>query len=254
MTNDKFSYQNLRVYEDMIRSFSLAEEVASNWSSVHAITDHFSRASEGALVCLAEACRTRQDAARNEASGYSLGSILECAACFDIAECKSLCHREESLQVKKSLCSVFKQLHALRKSWQTKGVWEMREDKLEYGDNCIFYHEQLNAYQLSLEVVRSIDALRLLDRLPRPGFRGIDEAVTSIVLNIAEGNGRFAHLDHSRFLQIANRSNTKLAARLEMYALRGAINSEDAITLNRLLVRIDQMTAKLADAWRTHEA
>jgi len=129
----------------------------------------------------------------------------------------------------------------------------MREDNLEYGDSYVFNHEKLDAYRLGLEVVRRIDALRLLDRLPRPGFRRIDEAVTSIVLNIAEGNGRFAHLDHSRFLQIANRSNTKLAARLEMCALRGTINQEEAITLNRLLVRIDQMTAKLADAWQHHE-
>ena len=253
MTTDKFSYQNLRVYEDMIRSFSLAEDMASNWGSVHAISDHFNRASEGALVCLAEACRTRHDAARNEASDYSLGSILECAACFDIAECKSLCKREDSLQVKRALCSVFRQLHALRRSWQAKAVWEMREDKLEYADSYIFNHERLDAYQLSLEVVRRIDALRLLDGLPRPGFRRIDEAATSIVLNIAEGNGRFAHLDHGRFIQIANRSNTKLAARLEMCALRGAINQEEAITLNRLFVRIDQMTAKLADAWKNHE-
>jgi len=250
MTKDKFSYQNLRVYEDMIRSFSLAENAASNWGSIHAIADHFDRASEGALVCLAEACRTRQDAARNEAAGYSMGSILECAACFDIAECKSLCNQEESLQVKKALCSVFRQLHALRRSWQAKVGREIREDKLDYGDSHIFNHEQLETHQLGLEVVRRIDALRLLDRLPRPGYRRIDEAATSIVLNIAEGNGRFAHLDHDRFLQIANRSNTKLAARLEMCALRGAIDHEEATTLNRLLVRIDQLTAKLEDAWK----
>jgi four helix bundle protein len=250
MVKDRFSYQDLRVYEDMIRSFSLAESIASRWDSVHAIVDHFVRASEGALVCLAEACRTRQDAARHEAAGYSLGSVLECAACFDIAGCKSLCNGEETLEVKSALCSVFRQLHALRSSWQAQGVWEMREDSLEYDDSYIFNHERLKAYQLGLEVVRQIDALRFLDRLPRADFRRIDEAATSIVLNIAEGNGRFTHLDHGRFLQMANRSNTKLAARLEMCALRGAINREQAIGLNRLLVRIDQMTARLAEAWR----
>jgi four helix bundle protein len=164
MVKDRFSYQDLRVYEDMIRSFSLAESIASGWDSVHAIIDHFVRASEGALVCLAEACRTRQDAARHE--------------------------------------------------------------------------------------VRQIDVLRLLDHLPRAGFRRIDEAATSIVLNIAEGNGRFAHLDHGRVLQMANRSNTKLAARLEMCALRGAVNREQATELNRLLIRIDQMTARLAEIWQ----
>ena len=183
----------------MIRSFSLAESIASGWDSVHAITDHFVRASD---------------------------------------------------EVKRALCSVFRQLHALRSSWQAQGVWEMREDSFEYGDNYVFNHERLKAYQLGLEVVRQIDVLRLLDHLPRAGFRRIDEAATSIVLNIAEGNGRFAHLDHGRFLQMANRSNTKLAARLEMCALRGAVNREQATELNRLLVRIDQMTARLAEIWQ----
>jgi len=218
MAEDRFSYQRLRVYDDMIRSISLAEDVACNWDRVHAIADHFGRASEGALVCLAEACRTRQAAARNEAVGYSLGSVLECAGCFDIASCKSLCSQEESNHVKQSL-----------------------------------NHERLDAYQLSLQVIRSIASFRFLDRLPRSDFRRIDEAATSIVLNIAEGNGRFAHLDHGRFLDIANRSNTRLAARLEICAIRSGIDQDEATELTRLLVRIDQMTAKLAGVWRNQE-
>lgn len=47
MTKGKFSYQNLHVYEDMIRSISSAENLVSSWNSIHAITDHFNRASEG---------------------------------------------------------------------------------------------------------------------------------------------------------------------------------------------------------------
>jgi len=38
-----------------------------------------------------------------------------------------------------------------------------------------------------------------------------------------------------------------------MCALRGAIDQEEAITLDRLFVRIDQMTVKLADAWKNDE-
>ena len=118
MTKDKFSYQNLRVYEDMIRSFSLAEDAASNWGSIHAIADHFDRASEGALVCLAEACRTRQDAARNESVGYSMGSILECAACFDIAECKSLCNHEEAITLNRLLVRIDQLRAKLADAWK----------------------------------------------------------------------------------------------------------------------------------------
>ena len=217
MTKDKFSYQNLRVYEDMIRAISLGEEIASGWDSVHAIADHFARASEGALLCLAESSRKRQIPARMEAAGHSLGSILECAACFDISTCKSLISQGKCNEVKKMLSSVFR---------------------------------QLKTYQLALQVNHHIASWQFVDRLPRSDFRRIDEAATSIVLNIAEGNGRFAHLEHGRFLDIANQATTKAAARLEISAIRGGISLDEADKLVRLLVEIDKMTAKLACVWK----
>jgi len=69
----------------MIRAISIGEEVASGWDSVYAIVDHFARASEGALLCLAESSRKRQVPARMAAAGHSLGSILECAARLEIS-------------------------------------------------------------------------------------------------------------------------------------------------------------------------
>ena len=47
---------------------------------------------------------------------------------------------------------------------------------------------------------------------PRPATAG----VTSILLNIAEGNGRYAELDHRRFLDIAEGSAVKVAAYLDL--------------------------------------
>jgi four helix bundle protein len=247
---ERFSYQNLRVYEDMIRAISLGEEITSGWDSVHAITDHFARASEGALLCFAESSRKRQTPARTEAAGHSLGLILECAACFDISVCKSLVRQKKCNEVKKMLSSVFRQLYALRRSWQAEGELELRESPMEYGDNHVFHHERLKTYQLALQVNHHIASWRFVDRLPRSDFRRIDEAATSIVLNIAEGNGRFAHLDHSRFLDIANQATTKAAARLEISAIRGEVTLDKADKLVCLLVEIDKMTAKLASVWK----
>ncbi len=253
MTKERFSYQNLRVYEDMIRAISLGEVMASGWDPVHAIGDHFARASEGALVCLAEASRNRHIPARMEAAGHSLGSILECAACFDISACKSLVSQDKCNEVKGMFSSVFRQLYALRRSWQTEKAPELREEAPEYGDAPMFHHERLKVYQLALRVNHHIAAWQFVDRLPRSDFRRIDEAATGIVLNIAEGNGRFAHLDHSRFLDIANQATTKVAARLEISAIRGGVKLEEASTLVGLLVEIDRMTAKLASVWRAEE-
>jgi four helix bundle protein len=252
-TDDKFSYQKLRVYEEMIRAISLAEEAASGWDSVHAIADHFSRASEGALVCLAEACQKRQVPARTEAANHSLGSILECAACFDVSVCKSLVSQATCHEVKAAFSSVFRQLYALRGSWLDRDVLKLKEDTPEYGAPHAFHHERLEVYQLALRVNQHIASWQYLARLTRPEFRRVDEAATSIVLNIAEGNGRLSHLDHSRFLDIANQSGTKLAARLEISSIRGSIDPGEVRKLVHLLVQIDKMTAKLARVWRGGE-
>ena len=69
------------------------------------------------------------------------------------------------------------------------------------------------------------------------------------MLNIAEGNGRFAHLDHQRFLEIANRATTKLAARLELGALRGDFELAEKDDIKAVVVRVDAMTAALARRW-----
>jgi four helix bundle protein len=56
---------------------------------------------------------------------------------------------------------------------------------------------------------------RVAEELSNRLFRQIDEAGTSVVLNIAEGNGRYAELDHHRFLQIAQSAAVKGAVFLE---------------------------------------
>ena len=53
----------------------------------------------------------------------------------------------------------------------------------------------------------------LRDRL----CREVDKAATSVVLNVAEGNGRYSELDHRRFLEIAANSAVKATAYLDLY-------------------------------------
>jgi len=244
---NKFSFQNLRVYNDLTRFIASSEEVVSDWDKAHAIVDHFQRASEGAIVCLAEACRHQRLPAKQHAIDCSAGSILECAACFDIARIKGLCRDAEATAVKNQLGSVFRQLVALRHSWEKL---EIQEEESGYEVTYVFNHERLEVYQLSLQVNEKLVVMHILERLPRGDFRRLDEPAASLLLNIAEGNGRFAHYDHSRFLEIANQATTRLAARLDVCALRDKIEKEAADGVVGLLVSIDRMTAKLAEVWR----
>jgi four helix bundle protein len=244
---NRFSFQKLRVYNDLTHFIAFSEGHVSMWDKAHAIVDHFYRASEGSVVCLAEACRNHKLGAKQQAVDYSAGSILECAACVDIAQAKNLCQSSVGNAMKQRLDIIFRQLIALRHSWERS---EIREDSPEYGASPVFNHEHLDVYQLAINVHEKLTAMRIFEGLSRSDFRRLDEPATSLTLNIAEGNGRFAHLDHRRFLEIANLSTTKLAARLEVCALRGTVDKKDTDEIVETLVSIDRMTAKLATVWR----
>jgi four helix bundle protein len=68
--------------------------------------------------------------------------------------------------------------------------------------------EDLACYQLALEVLR--EAYRVIGRLPSEERYNLSDqlrrAATSIVLNIAEGYGRYLYLDSLRFFYTARRS------------------------------------------------
>ena len=64
----------------------------------------------------------------------------------------------------------------------------------------MFDHEKLDAYRLSIEFVAQVDRfLEELSRAPRTSaMKHLDEAATSVALNIAEGNGKRSIPDRVR--------------------------------------------------------
>jgi four helix bundle protein len=79
-----------------------------------------------------------------------------------------------------------------------------------------FDHERLHVYQRSLEVLDVCD--RVIAALPRGRAHlkdQLDRAVTSIVLNVAEGAGEFSVAEKQRFYRMARRSATESAAILQ---------------------------------------
>ena len=71
--------------------------------------------------------------------------------------------------------------------------------------------------------------------------RQIDEAGTCVVLNIAEGNGRFSTLDHHRFLQIADRASVKAVVYLDLALEKGLVDAAGASTGKERLRRVSAM-------------
>ena len=156
-----------------------------------------------------------------KALDYALGSTLECAACLDIASIKGCLSHQSSLTEKRRFLEITRMLVGLRKAWLQS---VMREEP----NPCpaepstprfevLFHHESLDVYQLGLDFMRWFVSLpgarELSDRL----CREIDKSATSVVLNVAEGNGRYSQLDHRRFLEIAAASAVKAAAYLDLY-------------------------------------
>jgi four helix bundle protein len=82
--------------------------------------------------------------------------------------------------------------------------------------NVRFDHEKPNAYQASLKFVSW--ATELTSRVEGKAAvkDQLDRASTSIPLNIAEGNGKFAVKDRCRFLDFARGSALECAACLDV--------------------------------------
>jgi four helix bundle protein len=91
-----------------------------------------------------------------------------------------------------------------------------------------FHHESLNAYQAALTFMRWFVDCSGTDALSRREFRQIDEAGTRMVLNIAEGNGRYAELDHRRFIQIAQTGAVKAAVYVDLSTKAGLLKEHEA--------------------------
>ena len=100
-------------------------------------------------------------------------------------------------------------------------------------NNPYFLHESLVVYQRSLQVHDAFDELWGHERTRCRYARRIDEASTSLTVNIAEGNGRFSAMDHSHFVSIAEDAGTKLAAYLDLVEAASVFDADTAKLLLR---------------------
>jgi four helix bundle protein len=81
---------------------------------------------------------------------------------------------------------------------------------------CWFNHEKLEVYQEAIGFIAWLSAI--LEGAVRLGDvkDQLDRASTSIPLNLAEGNGKFASKDRCRFFDIAHGSALECAAALDV--------------------------------------
>ena len=111
-----------------------------------------------------------------------------------------------------------------------------------------FAHENLDVYKLALDFLVFAD--ELVERLPR-GRGHLADQLGRVVLNLAEGAGKFSKPDKRRYYLSAAGSATECAAILDV-CLRLKLTVSDAHSVGKsMLERIAAMLVKLAKAQET---
>jgi len=260
------NHEKLKVYQRALTFNAKVCEWTSGWDKRHAIGDQLDRAAGSIIenVAMSSASISRMKVICVE---YAIGSTLECAACLDLSRIKGLLDADTVQSGKYEVLQVVRMLIGLRKAWLSVPV--VAENRSEYaeGEANLFHHERLDVYRLALEVATLLEYSSSIKQLADVAHRRIDELLTSMVLNIAEGNGRYSEVDQSRFAQMSRGAAVKLAARLDLLMVRGCISQKEADRIKVHLERLSTMlmamspggqyphtTAKFATTFTTKES
>jgi four helix bundle protein len=207
-------HEQLDVYDLAVKFAGFGEGLLGVWPASWAVHDQFDRAIESILMNMAKAARLRTTDKGIFHIECSLGSVLECAACVDVALERHLMDSQQVASAKGLLQRIARMAVGLRASWQ--GCVEERPAPYATDANTYFLHESLTVYQRSLEVHRELEGIWEYREVRKHHLRRVDELTTGMTLNIAEGNGRFSIIDHTRFIGIAEDTGTKLAVYLDI--------------------------------------
>jgi len=253
-----FNHEKLKVYQRALPFNVKASKWIAEWDGRHTICDHLGRAAGSILENIAMGSAS-YSGMKVKSLDYAMGSTLECAACLDLARLKKLMDDSLVESEKAELSQIFRMMIGLRQTWSAQMA---REESPEYdaetrggradkADSEVdqkkihFHHEDLDVYVVALQAAEVFAMSEHAQRLLRNTFRRLDVLVTSMVLNIAEGNGRYSTLDQQRFLGISHEAAVKMAARLDLCAIQQVLPVEEVEDLKTLLSRVAMMTSAM---------
>lgn len=114
--------------------------------------------------------------------------------------------------------------------------------------NPQFDHEKLHVYQASLKFITWVTELISTVHGKTAVKDHLDRASTSVPLNIAEGNGKFAIPDRCRFLDIGRGSALECAACLDVLIAKRLCREEQVAAGKQQLIEIVSMLIALSSS------
>ena len=221
----QFDHEKLDAYQAALELVSWVETLLRDMEPAVTARDHLRRAAESIVRNIVRANSKHAPADRAQIFDVSYGSGLECAACLDVLCAWEALDATRVAHGKALLDRIVAMLIGLR-SAKGQQVRESRSEytvKSEVTEEHLFAHEELRVYQAALRFVRWSAELTKSGPLGLPKIRDLDRHSTGVVLNIAEGNGKFSLADRKRFLSMAISSGLQAASSLDIMAARSAI-------------------------------
>jgi four helix bundle protein len=239
-----FGHEKLIVYKKGMRFVKVGSGLLGSLPRRVAACDHLDRAAESILLNIAHASSTWSPKERITYLGHANGSALECAACLDVLVAKSLLAEDAIHSGKCLLVEVVSMLISMRKTATNR----VREDRAAYRTKKgrFFDHEDLDVYQVALLLVSWLESMLVHFSCSADLRTKLDKSTTSIVLNIAEGNGRFTGTDQARFYETAYKATIQSASLVDLATANGANDVSRVEQGRELLRRIAAMLTALS--------
>jgi four helix bundle protein len=239
-----FGYEKLTVYRKGMGFAAIRSTLLEGLPRCVAACDHLDRGAESIVINIAHASSSWSPKDRIVYLGHANGSALECAACLDVFVAKGLLTVGHVYPGKSLLAEIVSILISMRETTASR----VREDHAQYRTNKgkLFSHEDLDIYQAALQLVSWLEGVSSEFACSADLLSKLDKATTSIVLNTAEGNGRFTGIDQAKFLSIAYKATVQSAALVDMATANGSASPSRVEDGRELMRRIAAMLTALA--------
>ena len=89
-----------------------------------------------------------------------------------------------------------------------------------------FDHEKLNVYQKALSFIVWLEQILNVIEKKHSVYNQLDRASTSIVLNIAEGNGKYSSKDRCKYFDISRGSSLECASGIDILVIKGLLSTK----------------------------